>query len=100
MLGHDGPPESFWRENLLTEKPLERCPVRTLQIADPRLAGEIETFRYEIWPLWQRGLLLSAGGIEDQSARYLDMMRVFDRTQERVEAKARDLAGESERDSE
>lgn len=91
MLGHDGPPETFWKKNLLTEKPLDRCPVRTLQLADQRLVAEIETNRQEIWPLWKRGLLLSAGGVEDQSARYLDMMREFDRTQVRVNRKAKEL---------
>lgn len=96
MLGHDGPPEAFWRDNLLTEKPLDRCPVRTLQLADPQLVGEIETHRREIWPLWERGLLLSAGGIEDQSARYLDMMREFDHAQVMVDLKAKQVTGEDE----
>jgi hypothetical protein len=98
MLGHDGPPESFWRKNLLTGKPLERCPVRTLQLATPHLVDEIEALRTEIWPLWEKGLLLSAGGIEDQSARYLDYMREFDLTQRMVEAKAKEIAS-SEADS-
>lgn len=94
MLGHDGPPEAFWRENLLTGKPLERCPVRTLLLADPHLVGEMETYRAELWPLWEKGLLLAAGGIEDQPARYLDYMRAFDHAQAMVDLKAREVSGE------
>jgi hypothetical protein len=98
MLGHDGPPETYWRDNLITGKPLERCPVRTLQLANPHLVSEIETHRTELWPLWEKGLLLSAGGIADQSARYMDLMREFDHTQTLVDALAREdaSAGESE----
>jgi hypothetical protein len=100
MLGHDGPPETFWRENLLTGKPLDRCPVRTLQLANPQLSDELDTARRELWPLWERGLLLASGGIEDQSARYLDLMREFDHTQRLVDLKAKELSGESEGEAE
>jgi hypothetical protein len=94
MLGHDGPPEAFWRENLLTGKPLDRCPVRTLQLADPALTREMDMMRLEVYPAWQQGHLLSAGGIEDQSARYLEFMRTFDTTKHLVQLKHNELRPE------
>lgn len=96
MLGHDGPPTALYRDHLLTGKPLERCPLRTIQLANPHLSGEIETYRRELWPLWEKGHLLAAGGVEDQPARYLDMMREFDRTQLLVDLKAKAVSAESE----
>jgi hypothetical protein len=91
MLGHDGPPEAFWRENLITGKPLHRCPVRTQQLADPTLMREIDTMRLELYPAWQQGHLLTAGGIEDQPARYLEFMRLFDRQRVLVQEKHDEL---------
>lgn len=92
MLGHDAPPTSFWKENLITRKPLERCPLRTLILAKASLVHELQVYRTELWPLWERGHLMSAGGVEDQSARYIDYMREFDLTQVIVDRKAKELS--------
>jgi hypothetical protein len=96
MLGHDGPPEAFWRENLITGKPLERCPVRTQQLASPNLMREIDVMRVELYPGWQQGHLLAAGGLEDQPARYLEFMRLFDVMRTLVDKKYLELRPQSD----
>lgn len=93
MLGHDGPPQSFWRENLLTGAPLAECPLRTMQRAqerNPQLAREIDAhLRY--YGAYDRGVLLVAGGISDQPARYLELMDLIDRQKAQTEAKHLEL---------
>lgn len=81
MLGHDGPPQGAFRKNLLTGEPLALCPIRSLQLAerrDPRLMREVETVRTELFPPYRdHGLLPLAGGVLDQPARTMDMLRLF-----------------------
>lgn len=95
MLGHDGPPQSFWRENLVTDEPLARCPVRTLQLAresDLILAREVERYDDTLYPAYRDGHLLVKGGIGDQPARYLEIINLVRHYEISVEAKATELA--------
>jgi hypothetical protein len=93
MLGHDGPPTNFWRENLLTGKPLAECPLRTIlrmQETDPHLSREVDThLRY--YGAYDRGVLLVAGGISDQPARYVELMALIDQQKNETEAKHLEL---------
>lgn len=96
MLGHDGPPTSYWRENLVNGNRLDRCPVRTMQLADPKLARELEMFRFEIYPFWKKGHFPRAGGAGDQSARELAMLRELDRVGEVVKDRYSELRGDND----
>ncbi len=96
LLGHDAPPTSYWRENLINGKPLARCPVRTIQLADPKLVNELEQFRLEIYPFWKKGHFPRAGGALDQSARELALLREYDRVGELTKARYRELRGETD----
>lgn len=93
MLGHDGPPTNFWRENLLTGQPLAECPLRTIIRAHedhPRLGREVDThLRY--YSAYDRGVLLVSGGISDQPARYIELMDLIDRQKNETEAKHLEL---------
>jgi hypothetical protein len=93
MLGHDGPPTNFWRENLLTGNPLAECPLRTIlrrHEEHPRLAREVDThLRY--YSAYDRGVLLVAGGISNQPARYVDLMDRIDQQKAATEAKHLEL---------
>lgn len=71
MLGHDKQPTAYWKENLLTGEKLERCPLRTIQLADPTLVSEMRRHVNEYFPFYEDGHLLVAGGISDQPARTL-----------------------------
>lgn len=92
-LGHDGPPTNFWRENLLTGAPLRECPLRSILRAHeehPALAREVDThLRY--YGAYDRGVLLVAGGISDQPARYVELMAMIDDQKHATEAKHLDL---------
>lgn len=100
MLGHDGPPAAFWRENLITDAPLERCPVRTLQLAreaDPAIAREVDRYADDYYPNYKAGIpRLIKGGIADQPARYLAIISVFQAMETAVEAKALALSSRKE----
>lgn len=86
ILGHDGPPEGMWRNNLVTDQPLARCPIRDLQLADERTAREVERMRSLYHPLWRQGRLLIDGGIADQPAAWLEAMQYLDALEERSDA--------------
>lgn len=92
MLGHDGPPTTYWRENLVDGKPLERCPVRSLQLADESLVGEINRHVNEYFPFYEDGHLLVSGGIADQPARYLVYMGEIRHVWALVDAKYAELS--------
>lgn len=89
ILGHDGPPTNIWRENLLTGKPLTECPLRTilrLQETQPAISREVDThLRY--YGAYDRGVLLVAGGISDQPARYVELMDRIDQQKHETETK-------------
>lgn len=87
VLGHDGPPQGMWTENLIDEKPLSICPRMTLLKANKDVMREVDTYRTEVFPLWKKGLLLHPGSVGEQPARELAMLREFDLTQDRVQAK-------------
>jgi hypothetical protein len=74
ILGHDGPPTQYWKENLIDGKSLERCPLRSLLLADPQLVAEINRHVNEYYPFYQDGHLLVSGGISDQPARTVAYM--------------------------
>lgn len=76
MLGHDGPPTNYWTENLITGEPLQRCPLRTLQLAPPALALEIQRHVDSYYPAYEQGLLLNDGGLAAQPARYVALVQL------------------------
>jgi hypothetical protein len=80
MLGHAGPPTSLYKEHLITGEPLERCPVRTIQLAEqerPALGAELERYIRTYYPAYEDGHLLVSGGIGDQPARYLALINAI-----------------------
>jgi hypothetical protein len=85
VLGHDEKPYGMWTHNLATGEELQRCPMRDLLEADEQVLREVNTHRTELYPLFRKGHLLNAGGLADQSARYLSFMRYCDRTADAVE---------------
>lgn len=90
MLGHDGPPTNYWRENVVTGETLARCPLRTLQLIeerDPALGREYARMVGEYFPHYQRGHLLEAGGLADQPARYVAWMRALAAMDARFQAR-------------
>lgn len=73
-LGHDGPPRMMWRQNLLSGKPLARCPLRDMLEAPAAMLDELTRHRDVLLPHYKAGHLLARGGIAEQPARYLDFM--------------------------
>lgn len=90
MLGHDGPP-TLWKENLLTGKKLERCPVRSIQLAPSAVTAEVSRYVDEYYPAYVDGHLLVEGGIAGQPARYLAYMREIKSLETKVELKLHEL---------
>lgn len=90
LLGHDGPPQGPWRENLLSGQPLAECPLRTLlraEEATPALSAEFDRYGTTYYPLYKAGHLLVKGGVSDQPARYLDYMVAIRTTEDAVQRK-------------
>jgi hypothetical protein len=90
MLGHDGPPTNYYRENLLTAAPLAECPLRTVLRAgerNPALVRELARAMDEQYPMFDAGLLLNAGGTADQPARYLALMNTIRSVRAQQQAK-------------
>jgi hypothetical protein len=90
QLGHDGPPTNLWTENLITGAPLERCPVRTIQLAreqrDP-IVEEVDRHADVYYPAYRDGFLLVRGGLSDQPARYLELIGAIREVEGKVETK-------------
>jgi hypothetical protein len=98
MLGHDGPPTSLWRANLISGDSFERCPVRTIQLAraDPRsVVHEVERYIDVYHPAYQDGHLLVQGGIADQPSRYLAIIGEIRAASARVERKMLEISKEN-----
>lgn len=91
QLGHDGPPTFFWTENLIDDTPLERCPIRQLQLARAQLQAEVVAWRETDFPLYEKGHLLVEGGISAQPARWLAAMRFLEDLRGRQDAKYLEL---------
>lgn len=93
-LGHDGPPTNYWDKNLITDVPLDRCPVRSLQLAreSGTLAREVDRYTDVLYPAYKAGHLLVAGGVADQPARYLALINLVESIRQQVEEKASALA--------
>lgn len=87
LLGHDAPPTGFWTHHLLTGEPLARCPVRTLQLAAREDVEELDRYLTLYWPAYEKGHLLTAGGIGDQPARFLEFLAAIEATRERIDAR-------------
>lgn len=87
QLGHDGPAQFPWTENLLTSKPIERCPIRQLQLAPTDLREEVLRWKHTYFPLYEKGHLLVDGGIADQPARWLEAMLYLENLSARMDAK-------------
>jgi hypothetical protein len=97
-LGHDGPPKAIWFENLVTEEPIEICPLRAIQLAAPSLREELWRMEQQWFPLYEKSNMLVAGGIEDQPARWLDWMQAIERMNNLSELRYLELTS-PERDS-
>lgn len=90
QLGHDGPPEGFWRENLITDQPLARCPLRDLlevQRTEPARWAEFTRHADVYYPAYLDGHLLKGGGMSSQPARYLAYMLALRDAGARIEQK-------------
>jgi hypothetical protein len=101
MLGHDGPPTAFWRENLVTGKPLDRCPLRTLQLAareHRELAEEVQRYSQDYVPAFEAHHLLVAGGLADQPARYVEIVRRVREIDARTDERYLELTRETPED--
>jgi hypothetical protein len=64
--------------------------MRTLQLArvsDPALTAEVERYVDLYYPSYKDGHLLTRGGIADQPARYLELIRLIRGMEDDVEAK-------------
>jgi hypothetical protein len=81
----------MWDKNLVSERPLERCPMRTLLLAPREQMRELEMYRTQVYPLWKRGMFLRPGSAGDQPAREIALMLEFDASAERVNAKYEEL---------
>lgn len=86
-MGHDGPPQGLWTENLVTKQPLERCPVRTLLLAPPALTAEVHRYVNTWYPAYQDGFLMQEGGLADQPARYVELVQLTQRLDRMVQAR-------------
>jgi hypothetical protein len=77
--------------HLLTDEPLPRCPVRTLQLAHdehPALAAEYARYAQVYYPQWRKsGELPERVGVANQSARAFDILGLFQDIEGRVEHK-------------
>lgn len=85
QLGHDGPATFPWTENYITGKPIERCPIRQLQLAPAELREEVLRWRGVYFATYRQGHLLVSGGIADQPARWLEAMQYLDELVSRSE---------------
>lgn len=91
MLGHDGPPTNVYTSNLLTDKRLDRCPVRSLQLADAAVVGEVDRYVDIYYPAYEDKHLLVAGGLADQPARYVDLIQLVRRIDRETESKFHEI---------
>ena len=94
MLGHDGPPTTFWREHLLTGDALRRCPVREILDAPAGARAEVDELMGLLMPAYDAGHLLAAGGLADQPARYVEMIQLVRATRARVGERVDELERE------
>lgn len=88
MLGHDGVPTGFYRNNLVTGEPITRCPLRDWLDASEEVRSGIRMYEEELYTLYQDGFLHSAGGVGDQDARYIDFMRHISMVRKQTEHRA------------
>jgi hypothetical protein len=98
ILGHDGPPTSLWTKNLLTGQPMDRCPVRTLQLAEEAGSPHVrEVNRYVdvYFPAYEDKHLLVEGGIADQPARYVELIQLVRAIDRKTEAKYHAITAEN-----
>lgn len=75
---------------MLTDEPLVRCPMRTIQLASERrdpIAAEVERYAGTYYPAYKAGHRLTDGGIGDQPSRYLELIGVFREVESQIEAK-------------
>lgn len=94
MLGHDGPPTYYWRENLISGEQLAECPLRTAlrsEASDPALIREIERHQTVYLPAYDAGHLLVGGGISKQPARYLAFMNTLTALREKQQTRYAEL---------
>jgi hypothetical protein len=65
----------LWDRNMLTDAPIQLCPIRAVQLAPEDLRAEVMRMQFELYPLFEKGYLLVKGGIADQPARYISYMQ-------------------------
>lgn len=97
LLGHDGPPQSFWRENLATGVELLECPLRTVIRAretSPEVAEQVARDIDVYFPAYRDGHLLTGGGIADQPARYVESMMLIRDMWNAIDAKDVEIASQ------
>jgi hypothetical protein len=85
-LGHDGPP-TMWEKHHITGEPLARCPVRDLLAASETDRRMVEAYEVELYPFFEEGHLAVEGGVMDQPALYIDLMRLIRNTRKLTDAK-------------
>jgi hypothetical protein len=103
MLGHDGPPTSFYRQHLLTGEDLPRCPMRTLQLAaetDRAVSTELGRYLTTVFPMYTDGHLLEDGGVSAQPARSLEILGLIRESEAQIDAKYVEITKHSREGSE
>lgn len=93
-LGHDGPPQMYWRAHLLTGEPLRRCPMRDVLETAPEVRQEVEQYHDWYFPRYEAGHLAIRGGVDDQPALWWDYMARFALDAQRMQAKYQALDAE------
>lgn len=91
QLGHSGPASFPWTDSYITGKPIERCPIRQLQLAPDALREEVLRWKNTHFPLFSKGRLLVAGEIDDQPARWLAAMLYLEQLEAKMERKHTDI---------
>lgn len=79
---------------------LTRCPVRDMLDVEEKTPKLWATFRQYVdvyHPLYERGFLLVAGGVEDQPAHYLDGMVHIDMVERAQLARQMEIEAENEK---
>lgn len=91
QLGHSGPASFPWTDSYITGKPIERCPIRQLQLAPDALREEVLRWKNTHFPLFSKGRLLVDGEIDDQPARWLAAMLYLEQLEAKMERKHTEL---------
>lgn len=97
QLGHYGPATFPWTDSYITGEPIERCPIRQLQLAADPLRAEVHRWKNVHFPLFTKGRLLVDGEIDDQPARWLSAMLYLEQLDARMERKHTEIKLEEQK---